>query len=80
MLQNPVGSWPKDAKLKEIGQYSEATFLEDPKGYMMFFAHALEWSNDEIEMFLLEFRRELKSTENRPFYRHKVVWGRKPLA
>ncbi|KAM0282848.1 hypothetical protein ACHAQH_002852 [Verticillium albo-atrum] len=77
---NPVGNWPADPKAKEIAQFSEATFLEDPKGYIAFFAHALEWTTEEIEMYLLQFRRELKSSKHRAFYRHRVVWGRKPLA
>ncbi|CRK18058.1 hypothetical protein BN1708_012229 [Verticillium longisporum] len=76
---NPVGNWPADPKTKEIAQFSEATFLEDPKGYIAFFAHALEWTTEEIEMYLLQFRRELKSSSHRAFYRHRVVWGKKPL-
>ncbi|EEY17912.1 conserved hypothetical protein [Verticillium alfalfae VaMs.102] len=76
---NPVGNWPADAKTKEIAQFSEATFLEDPKGYIAFFAHALDWTTEEIEMYLLQFRRELKSSSHRAFYRHRVVWGKKPL-
>ncbi|KAH6695693.1 S-adenosyl-L-methionine-dependent methyltransferase [Plectosphaerella plurivora] len=79
VIKNPVGPWPKDVRLREIGLYSEATFLEDPKGYIMFFAHTLEWTDEQIEMFLTDFRRDIKSPEFRPFYRHKVVWGRKPL-
>ncbi|KAG7106688.1 Secondary metabolism regulator LAE1 like protein [Verticillium longisporum] len=76
---NPVGNWPADPKTKEIAQFSEATFLEDPKGYIAFFAHALDWTTEEIEMYLLRFRRELKSSSHRAFYRHRVVWGKKPL-
>ncbi|KAK5655755.1 hypothetical protein OQA88_5292 [Cercophora sp. LCS_1] len=74
----PVGGWPKDPKLKEIGQFSQLGFLRDPEGYVLFLANALGWKREEIGLYLAHLRRELKSPRVHGFYRQRVLWGRKP--
>lgn len=78
-IKQPLGSWPKNAKMKEIGQFTQLTLEQDAEGYMLFLANTLGWSKEEIMAYLAMFRREMKSGKFQPYYRQKVVWGRKPL-
>lgn len=36
------------------------------------------WSKEEIQVYIAHLRRQLKDTKIHPYYRHRVVYGRKP--
>jgi len=80
ILQAPIGSWPKDLKMKEIGAYAKATLEQDIEGYVLFMANVMGWKKDEISVYIAHLRRELRSSKFHPLYRQRVVWGRKPAA
>ena len=77
-LKTPIGGWAKDPKLKELGQFTQLGFLQDPEGYMLFIANAVGWNRDEITVYLAHLKRELRSPKVHSFYRQRVVWARKP--
>ena len=58
--------------------YMRAVFEADPEGTVLFMAGQLGWSRDEVSVYLTHFRRELRSRGIHPFFRQRVVWGRKP--
>jgi len=64
--------------MKEIGEFTQLTLEQDAEGYMLFLANTLGWSREEIMVYLAMFRREVRSRKYHPYYRQKVVWGRKP--
>lgn len=75
----PIGSWPQDARLKEIGTYAQATLEQDIEGYVLFLASVVQdWSKEELDVYIAQLRRELRSGKLHPYYKQKVVWGRKP--
>ncbi|KAK0613250.1 S-adenosyl-L-methionine-dependent methyltransferase [Immersiella caudata] len=76
----PIGGWPKDARLKEIGQITQLGFSKDPEGYMVFLAHTLGWKREETLVYLAHLKRELCSSRIHSFYMQKVIWARKPEA
>jgi hypothetical protein len=76
----PVGGWPKDARLKEIGQLTQLGFSMDPEGYVVFLAHTLGWKREETLVFASHMKRELRSPRIHAFYMQKVIWARKPEA
>ena len=76
--QQPIGSWPEDKRMKEIGLFTQLTLEQDAEGYMLFLASTLGWSREEIMVYLAMFRKEVRSGKYRPYYKQKVVWGRKP--
>ncbi|SPO04373.1 related to methyltransferase [Cephalotrichum gorgonifer] len=78
-FKTPIGSWPKDPQLKEIGQYAQHVVEADTEGYILYPATALGWSREEVTVFAAHVRRELYSPKTHPWYRQKVVLGRKPL-
>jgi len=77
-IKQPIGRWPKDQRLKEIGEVTQLTLEQDAEGYVLFMANTLGWSKEEIMVYLAMFRREVRSGDYHPYYRKKVVWGRKP--
>jgi hypothetical protein len=77
-LQQPIGKWPADEKLRERGAFVWATMERDAEGLVLFVAGALGWTKEEVLVFLAKFRREVRSGRHHAYYRNKVVWGRKP--
>lgn len=77
-MQRPLGTWPKDPLYKELGTMTQITMEADAEGYLMYMASSLGWSRDEIQVYLTHYRREMRSNKYCPYYRQKVVWGRKP--
>jgi hypothetical protein len=61
----PIGSWPKNKRLKEIGRYFRAQFLD---GAMDSYSLALftrfgGWSPLEVQVLLAHVRNEIKSNK-----------------
>ena len=57
----PIGPWPKDKQLKEAGLYGLVALLEGVHGMSVkLFRGCHGWSDEELEVFLLQFRKELK--------------------
>ncbi|KAJ9148454.1 methyltransferase [Pleurostoma richardsiae] len=77
-LKVPIGGWTQDAKLKEIGQYVQVALEADYEGYVMYMAGLLGWTEEEVTVYCAQLRREIRSRKYHPFYRQRVVWGRKP--
>ncbi|KAF4500228.1 hypothetical protein FAGAP_3561 [Fusarium agapanthi] len=75
----PIGGWPKDSKMKEIGKYAQATLEQDIEGYVLFMANTVEgWTKEEVEVYISMLRRELRQGTMHPYYWQKVVWAQKP--
>jgi len=64
--------------MKELGQLTQMVMEADTEGYVLFIANTLGWSRDEIQVYLAHFRREARQGKLHPYYRQKVIWGRKP--
>ncbi|KAG5751489.1 hypothetical protein H9Q70_005855 [Fusarium xylarioides] len=74
-----IGGWPKDKKMREIGQYVLTALEQDFEGYVLYMAsQLLGWSMQEVKVYCAQLRRELRSTANHPFFRYRAVYGRKP--
>ena len=76
--QRPLGPWPKDPALKEIGTLVLHSIESDPEGYILFLAGTLGWSREEVQVYLAHYRREVRSNNYCPYYKQRVIWGRKP--
>ncbi|KLP14638.1 Uncharacterized protein LW94_8071 [Fusarium fujikuroi] len=75
----PIGGWPKDPRMKEIGKYAQATLEQDIEGYVLFMANTVEgWTKAEVEVYISMLRRELRQGTMHPYYRQKAVWAQKP--
>ncbi|KAF5026340.1 hypothetical protein F66182_1548 [Fusarium sp. NRRL 66182] len=75
----PVGGWPKDKKLSEVGKFVQATLENDLEGYtLMLWQDVLQWPKDEYQLFLLGLRKAFKNPKIHTYMKVRYVYGRKP--
>ncbi|KAF3055821.1 hypothetical protein GL218_07005 [Daldinia childiae] len=81
-IKVPMGPWPADPKLKEIGQWAQYTLEQDLEGFVMFMWNTvLGRSLEEMQVFLATFRKELRSSRTiHAYLPQRVVYARKPEA
>ncbi|EXM17997.1 hypothetical protein RAB80_010118 [Fusarium oxysporum f. sp. vasinfectum] len=76
----PVGRWPKDKRLRDIGTLMAANFY---KGVQRFtaktFRDILGWSEDEVEILNASVMRASRYCDARAMFDFVVVTTRKPL-
>ncbi|KAJ3525455.1 hypothetical protein NM208_g11632 [Fusarium decemcellulare] len=75
----PVGDWPKDEKLKEIGRFTNLSIESDVEGHIQFMANLLDgWTREQVILYCAQLRRELKSKKTHAYYLQRIVYARKP--
>ncbi|KAF5680743.1 phosphoethanolamine n-methyltransferase 3 [Fusarium circinatum] len=75
----PFGSWPKDPKMAEIGQYAKLSLESDLVGYSQMIWHeVLKWPAEEYQIFLMQVRKDLRNKKLHPYFKVRFVRGRKP--
>ena len=79
-IQVPIGGWAKDPKQKEVGQYVHLCLDPDYEGFVLFMAsELLGWTKEQVYVYCAQLRREIRSLKYHPYYRQRVVYGRKPV-
>ncbi|KAM5526678.1 Phosphoethanolamine N-methyltransferase 3-like protein 1 [Fusarium oxysporum f. sp. phaseoli] len=74
----PIGDWPKDPKLAEIGQYVKATLENDLEGYTVDLWHvACKWPEDEYQVFLMSLRKAIRNPKVHSYMTVRYIYGRK---
>ncbi|KAB8236661.1 class I SAM-dependent methyltransferase [Aspergillus alliaceus] len=76
----PIGTWPKDSRLKEIGRYFRAQFLwGGVEAYSMaLFTRFGGWSPEEVEVLLAEVRREVNGNKMHIYTHCSFTTAEKP--
>ncbi|KAI5845283.1 S-adenosyl-L-methionine-dependent methyltransferase [Morchella snyderi] len=75
----PVGPWPLDKHLKEIGKYNLLNMLEAAEGFTMaIYTRVLGWDPVEVHALLGQVRAEYLNRKVHGYYRLFVVYGQKP--
>ncbi|KAL1968075.1 hypothetical protein VTN77DRAFT_2205 [Rasamsonia byssochlamydoides] len=75
----PIGMWPKDPKLKEIGKYQHAQQIEAVGTYTLaLFTRVLGWTREEVEVLCAMVRNELKDRSLHLYIKAHFVYGRRP--
>lgn len=61
----PIGTWPKDPKLKEVGRYFRAQMADTAvESYSLaMFTRFGGWAPEEVQVLLAHLRSELKSNK-----------------
>ncbi|KAH6954545.1 S-adenosyl-L-methionine-dependent methyltransferase [Fusarium avenaceum] len=80
-IKVPVGDWPQEERLKEIGRFTTMSILSDVEGHISFMATLLEgWSPEQVVLYCAQLRKELKTRKSpaHAYYLQRIVWGRKP--
>ncbi|KAG9496660.1 hypothetical protein J7337_011438 [Fusarium musae] len=77
----PIGGWPKDEKMRKVGQFLRASIENDLEGYTMVVWHQImHWPEDEYQVFLMNMRKAFKDKRIHGYMRVRYVYGRKPDA
>lgn len=79
VFKMPTNGWPRDERLKELGRMWERNFLQGLSGFTFkLFSRAFDRTAEEIEVSLVDVRRELSDQSIHAWMPVYVVWGRKP--
>jgi hypothetical protein len=63
----PIGPWPKDPKLKEIGMYNLSQCLQGLEAFSLrLFCDVLGWRHEEVLVLCSKVRKELKDMNIHP--------------
>lgn len=65
--------------MKEMGRYMQFMLETDTEGTVLFMAHTLGWSKEEIHVYIAHLRKEMRTGKSNAYHRQKVIWGRKPV-
>ncbi|ETN44789.1 uncharacterized protein HMPREF1541_09664 [Cyphellophora europaea CBS 101466] len=74
----PVGNWPKDKLLKEMGVLNHIQLSEALEAVSLGTMINMGWTYDEIQTFLVDVRNDLNSPAIHTIYDFYIVYGRKP--
>ncbi|KAH9905439.1 S-adenosyl-L-methionine-dependent methyltransferase [Xylariomycetidae sp. FL2044] len=75
----PVGGWPQDKRLAEVGQYVQLTMLNDIEGYTLMHWNVVVGEGvPGYQEYLAVMRNELKNRRIHGYMKVKYVYGRKP--
>ncbi|KAJ5683372.1 hypothetical protein N7462_006537 [Penicillium macrosclerotiorum] len=79
----PIGPWPRDKTLKDLGLVNLNHWLTGMEGYTMYlmtkFGEPAPWSTEEVQVYNAQIRKELVNPRQHVYQRAKRVWARKPL-
>ena len=72
----PIGPWPKDPMLKESGRFGLIALYNGVYGMSVrLFVDVLGWSEERLQVFLAEFRKELKMKSIHSYWPSCVIPG-----
>lgn len=77
--QAPIGAWPKDRRLKEIGRYERAQVLDAVEVYTLaLFTRVLDRNFHETRVFLERVKSEMVDPTLHLYTDKYIIYGRKP--
>ena len=75
----PVGKWPKEAVMKNVGMYNQCVLADALQGVSLGpYTRGLSWTAAEVEVYLTHVRKSLADTSVHSYYTFHVVYGQKP--
>ncbi|OHW95814.1 methyltransferase domain-containing protein [Colletotrichum incanum] len=79
MYKWPHNEWPKDPRYKKLGFWTQENFGSALEAICMApFTRILGWSRDEVNVFLIEVRKDLKNKSYHAYCPVYCIVGRKP--
>ena len=77
--QLPMGTWPKEKKLKELGRYQQLQMLEGLKSYTPgLLIHVLGWTPEEADLLMASVRKDIANPANHIYAKMLFLYGQKP--
>ncbi|KAL0934135.1 methyltransferase domain-containing protein [Colletotrichum truncatum] len=75
----PIGDWAAKPELREAGGLMRRTIEDGLKGLATRPFRALQWTEVQIEIFLMNVRPHVANKSFHAYFNHRTVYGRKPL-
>ncbi|KAL2220618.1 S-adenosyl-L-methionine-dependent methyltransferase, partial [Thermoascus aurantiacus ATCC 26904] len=61
IFKSPIGTWPKDRRMKEIGAFMAVDFIEGVEAFTLVpFTEVLGWSKEEVAVLNAKVRQDIK--------------------
>ncbi|KKY23770.1 putative methyltransferase domain-containing protein [Diplodia seriata] len=81
VIKLPLGAWPKDPVLKQMGSFNLVQTVEGLEAYdLAIFTRVLGWTKEEVDVFNAKVRKELGKKGVHALIDFWIVWGQKPAA
>lgn len=78
-VQIPIGGWPKDPILKEVGKCQVIQSCAAIDSYTpMLLGKFLGWGQDEVQVLIAKAKKELRDPAIHIYLPVYFIWGRKP--
>ncbi|WDK17124.1 methyltransferase domain-containing protein [Colletotrichum graminicola] len=75
----PTNPWPRDPKFKELGMWTYEDLGQGLSGLSLaLFTRALGWSKEQLEVFLVDVRKDMKDRSIHGWWPIYVVYAQKP--
>lgn len=75
----PQNTWPKDPKFKELGRWSLCNILTGLQGFSLaLMTRTLGMSRAEVELLLVDVRKDMMDRNIHSYWPLYIVYGRKP--
>ncbi|KZL85510.1 methyltransferase domain-containing protein [Colletotrichum incanum] len=75
----PSNAWPKDRKWKEIGIWNGENMMNGLEGFSMAaLTRGHDWTREEVNVFLIDVRKEIKDKNIHAYWPVYFITGRKP--
>lgn len=75
----PIGAWPADKKMKEIGQFNRLHWEQGMEGWCLYLLTTIEkWSVEEVQVYLAKMRAALRDKRIHAYQEMSVVYGQAP--
>lgn len=75
----PMNTWPKDPKHKELGAWGLENIMQGLQALSLaLFTRALGWKPDELELFLIDVRKDLRNRNIHGYWRIVITYAQKP--
>ena len=76
----PVGPWPKERKMKELGAMFMINMLQGIEGWStILMTQILGWELDKTKEFIDEVKQCIRNKKVHSYMRFQCTYGRKPL-
>jgi hypothetical protein len=75
----PIGTWPKDPKMKELGAWTRAHLNAGLEGWTLrVLTGLLGWSREEVLAYCAGMREDMRNPKLHGVHEMRVVFARKP--
>lgn len=78
IFEVPINTWPKGRKQKELGLWWQADLMDALGASMAILTRAMGWTPEQVELHLVQVRKDIKNRGVHGYMPIHIVWGRKP--